>query len=271
MIAAATVHAPYITGWPERAEAGHREQTMGGFTKLGRAFRAAGVSTLLVVTSEHIVNLQPRLAAAFVIGVADTYRRFPEPHFKLPPGSIRGDAALADQLVNGLYRNGFEPAHSSELLLDHGTTLPLELMGVANDMAIVPVVINSLFPPLPTLRRCRELGTQLAALLRASNSGRTVGLLATGGLSHTVGAPGVDLVDRDFDDRFVRMLLEADLDALSRISDAELDAAGNGTHEVRNWVTVGAAAHPQRPTVVTSVPYVPGWNTGVHQMLWGSA
>jgi aromatic ring-opening dioxygenase catalytic subunit (LigB family) len=271
VIAGATVHAPYITGWPERADPGHRTQTMEGFAKLGRAFRLAGVDTLVVVSSEHIVNLQPRLVAPFVIGIADSYRRFPEPHFKLGPGSLPGDAVLADELVNGLYRNGFEPAHSSELVLDHGTTLPLELMGVANEVAIVPLIVNSLFPPLPTLRRCCELGTQLAALLSASNSGRTVGLLATGGLSHIVGAPGVDLVDREFDERFIRMLLEADLDALSRISDAELDAAGNGTHEIRNWVTIGAAAYPQRPTVVTHIPYAPGWNTGVHQMLWGAA
>jgi aromatic ring-opening dioxygenase catalytic subunit (LigB family) len=271
VIAAATVHAPYITGWPERAEAGHREQTMAGFATLGRAFRAAGVATLVVVSSEHIVNLQPRLAPAFVIGVADRYKRFPEPHFKLPPGSIRGDAVLADELVNGLYRNGFEPAHSSELVLDHGTTLPLELMNLTNDISIVPLIINSLFPPLPTLQRCRELGAQLAALLDGSNSSRSVGLLATGGLSHSVGTPGVDRVDRDFDERFIRMMLEGDLEALARISDAELNVAGNGTHEVRNWIAVAAAAHRQRPAVVTGIPYAPGWNTGIHQMLWSPA
>ena len=41
-------------------------------------------------------------------------------------------------------------------------------------------------------------------------------------------------------------------------SDARLDASGNGTHEIRNWVAVAGAMHPARPRVVTGIPFVPG-------------
>lgn len=268
MIAAATIHAPYLTGWPERADAAHRAATMDGFTRLGQAFRDDGVDTLVVMTSEHIVNLQPRLVAPFIIGAGDMHRPFPEPHFKLSSDPIRGDAALARELVTGFYRHGIDLAHSSDLVLDHGTTLPLKLMGVYSDMAVVPIVVNSIFAPMPSLERCRILGRVLAELLGRLPPGRRVGLLATGGVSHTVGAPGVDANDPEFDRRFIDALVRGDLGAVTGLGDADLDRAGNGTHEIRNWVTVAAAMQPDRPEVVTAIPFAPGWNTGVHQLLW---
>ena len=271
MIAAATVHAPYITAWPERAGQPHRDVTTAGFAQLGQAFRSAAIDTLVIFTSEHILNLQPRMAAPFIVGVGETHRTFPEPHFNLPDHPQRGDAALGENLVEALYRQGFDPVHSSDLLLDHGTIMPLSLMGIGDELAIIPIVINSIFPPLPTLERCRAFGRCVGEYLRASSSRRRIGLLATGGLSHRVGTPGVEEIDPEFDQRFVGALLDGDLDRAAGFSTAEIDAAGNGTHEVRNWVALAAAVYPRRPEVVTSIAYAPGWDTGVYQLLWEAA
>ena len=134
----------------------------------------------------------------------------------------------------------------------------------------MPVIINSIFPPLPTLARCRALGAALARAL-ADGPARRVGILATGGLSHTVGAPDVDRNDPAFDAAFVGALLDGDLDAACSHSDATLDAAGNGTHEIRNWIAAAAAAGPRRPVRVTDIAYAQGWNSGVHQLLWSPA
>lgn len=268
MIAAATIHAPYITAWPKRADQSHRDVTAAGFAKLGRAFLEAEVDTVVVFTSEHILNLQPRMAAPFIVGIGETNRTFHEPHFNLPGDARRGNAAVGRDLLEGLYRHGFDPVHSSDLLLDHGTIMPLAQMGFPDDLAIVPIVINSIFPPFPSLERCRAFGRCIGEHLRASTSRHRVGLLATGGLSHRVGTPGVEQIDADFDARFVDALLEGDLDRAAGLSDEELDAAGNGTHEIRNWVALAAAVHPLRPKVVTRIAYAQGWDTGVHQLLW---
>ena len=268
MLAAATVHFPPLTAWPERASAEHQAVALAGFAQLSQAFAEADVETIIAFTSEHIVNLQPRLAAAFLVGVGDSHAAFPEPQFKLAPVARRGDPELAEELVRALYAQGFDPSHSSELRLDHGTTLPLAQMRIAEHVAVVPIIINSIFPPLPTLQRCRQLGAAIAAAMGRSTLGRRVGILATGGLSHTVGAPGMERNDPHFDAAFLGALAEAKLDEACGHSDASLDAAGNGTHEIRNWVAAAAAAHPVRPRVVTAIPYAPGWDTGVHQLLW---
>jgi aromatic ring-opening dioxygenase catalytic subunit (LigB family) len=265
------VHFPYMTAWPDRAPAKDREATMDGFARVGRAFVDGGVDTVIAFTSEHIVNLQPRLAAPFVIGVGDSHKAFPEPHFNLEPVTRRGDPELAGHLVSGLYHSGFDPAHSSELLFDHGTVLPLALMNLPASVAIVPIIINSIFQPLPTLDRCRAFGQAVKQVLSHAKLGRKVGFLATGGISHTVGAPGSERNDLAFDERFVGAMARGDLDGMCAISDKDIDAVGNGTHEIRNWVAVAGAMHPRRPTVVTALPYVTGWNSGVHQLLWEPA
>ncbi|MCC6006913.1 MAG: hypothetical protein JJU40_04485, partial [Rhodobacteraceae bacterium] len=91
---------------------------------------------------------------------------------------------------------------------------------------------------------------------------------ATGGISHVVGAVGVDRNDQAFDARFLEAFAEGDHDRITAISEAEIDAAGNGTHEIRNWVALAAAMAPDRPRVLNALPFVPGWNAGVHQFLW---
>ena len=271
MLAAATVHFPYMTMWPDRASAEHRSATLAGFATLGRAFADAGVETIVTFTSEHIVNLQPRMAPAFVIGVGDSHPAFPEPQFNLAPVTRRGDPELAEDIVRALYAQGFDPAHSSELRLDHGTTLPLAQLGIRENIAIVPIVINSIFPPLPTLQRCRELGAAIAAAVRRSTLKRRVALLATGGLSHTVGAPGMERNDPGFDAGFMQALADGDLDRACSYPDEVLDASGNGTHEIRNWIAVAGAVHPRRPRVVNDIAFAPGWDAGVHQLLWEPA
>jgi hypothetical protein len=141
-------------------------------------------------------------------------------------------------------------------------------MGIPPDIAVIPLIINSIFPPLPTLERCHQLGLAIAAALTGSALRRRVGLLATGGISHTVGAPGMERNDLAFDADFMGALVSGDLGRARRYSDTVLNQAGNGTHEIRNWIVAAAAAQPRTPEVVTAVPFAAGWNSGIHQLLW---
>ena len=271
MLVAATVHFPYMTAWPERASAEHQAATQQGFQRIGEEIVDAGIETLIVVTSEHIVNLQPRMVPAFTIGAGGWHQAFPEPQFKLSARPWRGDPELARELVEQLYQRGFDPAHSSELQLDHGTTLPLQQIGLSAAVAVVPVVINTLFPPFPTFDRCRALGEAIADALRESGLDRHVAILGTGGISHAVGSPGMEKNDPLFDSEFLDALRCGDLTRACGFSEARVDAAGNGSHEIRNWIVAAAAAAPARPSVLTEIAFASGWNSGVHQLIWNAA
>jgi hypothetical protein len=77
--------------------------------------------------------------------------------------------------------------------------------------------------------------------------------------------------DPEFDAGFLDAVLAGDLHRACEIPDARLDIAGNGTHEIRNWVVAAAAAAPFRPAQITCIPFAAGWNSGVHQLLWEAA
>jgi hypothetical protein len=46
---------------------------------------------------------------------------------------------------------------------------------------------------------------------------------------------------------------------------------GNGTHEIRNWIVTAAAVAPARPVVLSNVAFAPGWNSGIHQLMWNAS
>ncbi len=271
MLVAATVHFPYMTASPDDASASDREATLAGFAHLGRAFESAGIETIIAITSEHIVNLQPRMAPPFVLGVGEQHPAFAEPQFNLEPVTRRGNPEVASMLIRSLYNEGFDVAHSSELRLDHGTTLPLQLMNLAPNVTVVPLIINSIFAPMPTLERCRKLGIAIATAVAAAGLDKKVGLLATGGISHTVGAPGMEVNHPAFDTQFLQELVEGRIADACRYTDEELESYGNGTHEIRNWIVGAAASMGARPEIITSIPFASGWDSGVHQLLWNAS
>ena len=51
------------------------------------------------------------------------------------------------------------------------------------DLPLVPLVVNTAGPPLPSMQRCVALGRSLGTAIRAADAGRVL-LIASGGLSH---------------------------------------------------------------------------------------
>lgn len=265
--AVATVHTPFITGMADLAPTAVQCATEDGFQALGQTVRASRPDVVVVFTSEHVVNLSPRCAPPFLVGAGPTNRIYEEPLFALPTGQVRADARFAQGLLTALDNFGVDVAHSAQLSLDHGTVLPLHLMGVLNEVPVVPIIINSLFQPLPSLARCWALGEAVSRYVEQDWSGR-VALVATGGISHSVGEPRMGAVDTAFDGRFLAALQAGDNQSLQRLTDDEIDAAGNGTHEIRNWLALRAAVADWRTDVVVAERYVEGWGTGVYQLQW---
>ena len=147
------------------------------------------------------------------------------------------------------------------------------------DIPLVPLVVNTAAPPLPSLERCADLGTALGAAVRAAPYPGRVLVVASGGLSHwlpsndprdlpagaerrepvihgrrdvrtfaarrepRVRAMGGDpkaRVNTDWDPWFLERLAAADLAAVTALGDDGLEKhAGSGGHEIRTWL-IGA-------------------------------
>ncbi|TDC44479.1 catechol 1,2-dioxygenase, partial [Actinomadura sp. KC345] len=211
------------------------------------------------------------------------------------------DPGLARHLVTSLVEDGFDPAFSLRLTVDHGITHGLQHLLPALDVPIVPIVINMFAPPLPSLRRCHELGAALGRAVAEDGGAKRVAVVASGGLSHRLPWPKwfEALSDDDrflveawlngrgswgdyevrrrqiiraaeadinpaFDEGFLKLVEEGDLGPVLDRTTADIDAeAGNGAQEIRSWIAMLAALGPGARGETLAYAAIPQWLTGM--------
>ncbi len=86
-------------------------------------------------------------------------------------------------LVTALREDGFDPALSQRMSVDHGFTQIWEAMLGRFDLyPLIPIFVNCAAPPLPSLSRVRRFGEAVGR--HAARLGKRVLFVASGGLSH---------------------------------------------------------------------------------------
>ena len=146
---------------------------------------------------------------------------------------------LGETLVEALMEQGFDVAYSKNLRhpggLGHAFARPLKFLASDGHIPVLPVMVNTYYPPAPSARRCVEFGRALRKALAANGEAGKVAVLASGGLSHTK-------IDEELDRKVIGALEAADLDSLGDIPGEVLV---RGTSEIRCWMVVAALA--ERP------------------------
>ena len=161
------------------------------------------------------------------------------------------DAELALAILNGLMDESFDPAYSRTLRyeggLGHAFARALKFLMPEPHAAIVPIMVNTYYPPAPPAARCVRFGKALASALRGFSGSRRVVIVASGGLSHTK-------IDEKLDQSFIQAIKKNDVDFIEQMDSSALV---EGTSEIRNWIVAAAAA--DRPA--TMIDYVPLYRT----------
>ena len=160
-------------------------------------------------------------------------------------------SGLAGALVEGLMEEGFDPAWSRETRmkggLGHAFGRPLHFLTPNADYPIVPLMVNTYFPPAPSPKRCVQLGQALARVVAGYDGAERVVIMGSGGLSHV-------RIDEELDEAFMKAVTDHDLDYMATMPAGELT---EGTSEIRNWIATAATADaPGR-----IVDYVPCYRT----------
>jgi hypothetical protein len=131
----------------------------------------------------------------------------------------------------------------------------------------VPIVINTLAEPQPSVRRCLALGRVVGEVARRSP--RRIGIVATGGMSHDPGERNHGRIDSDFDRRFLDHMARGDIDGLGCYSVADLAAAGAGAIELLGWIALAGALGSFSGDVIFYEAVQP-WATGIGAMSFES-
>ena len=231
---------------------------------------------IVVIGSNHFRGLFLDLMPSITVGVAEVLGAG---EAGTPEGTLLVDRDLAKRVVDTLVADGFDPAFSLRLTVDHGVTHSLQHLVPALDVPIVPVVVNMFAPPLISLTRAQSVGTSIGRAVAGDGASKRVLVLASGGLSHRLPWPdwsqtlsdddrflveawlngrhqwkdyevrrrqiirgAAPDINADFDRDFLAQLESGDLSRTLALTNDELeDLAGNGAQELRSWIAMTAA------------------------------
>jgi aromatic ring-opening dioxygenase catalytic subunit (LigB family) len=263
----AASHTPVMLNFPDAIPDQERAVVFDAFQSLGAALRGCRPDVVVVISDDHLHNFFLDNFPAFCIGAAPQYATPIEHWLKAPKSVLPGDTALGAYLLQEALAADFDPAFSMELTLDHGVLTPLELAGITSEVRVVPIMINCVQPPFPSMRRCLQWGRFLGDAIASYPGDTRIAVLATGGLSHDIATPRMGLVNEDFDRRFLDLLAAGDNDALVRYATDHVHEAGNGAEEIRTWLLAHGAARGAR-FATQYYKAVGNWYTGIGIGAW---
>jgi aromatic ring-opening dioxygenase catalytic subunit (LigB family) len=227
-------HVPDLLARPEVDPPEAVARLLSGYAKLRQSIAAARLDVILISADCHFQSFE---TAATVVGVG-TRHSGSMAFFKRPDldADVAGDPSFALALVDAVRAVGLEVEAARRVDLDHGLIVPLRLLIPGNDIKVIPIITQPArgFSPF----NARLFGEALRPAIEAS--GKRVGFLATGGLSHWLDPGKYGFVDEAFDG-FVLDLLRAgrglDLSSLEPYPLLE-----HGQYEFLNWLIMLAVA-----------------------------
>jgi aromatic ring-opening dioxygenase catalytic subunit (LigB family) len=264
----AASHGPLLVRDWAKVPDGEKRRLTAAFRELGRRMNAVRPDVIIEVSPDHWVNFHLENLPAVCIGVGETHDGPPEPFLNsYPHREMPGHPGFASHLVASALEQGFEPSFSYRLRLDHGFCIPLWRMELEPLPRIVPMIVNSIEPPMPSLERCLQWGGALRAAIESYPEPLRVAVLASGGLSHSIGEPTMGRIDQDFDHECIRLFSDSNEKALLAYLRKALPQAGNGSDEVRNWLVAHGAARGRGFDLVDYLP-VPSVYVGCGFASW---
>ena len=266
----ATSHLAHIVNAREDADPAKVAAFDAGYARLAAMLREAEPDVCLIVSAEHVNKFFIDNMPAFCMGWFDSFSGPVEGKTRDVGYSWRevpSDPEFARYLIERGLDAGVDWAVSEFWEADHGIMVPLHKLDPEGRVPMVPVFVNCASAPMPSARRCFEVGRWLADAIAEWPVSRRVGIVATGGLSHSVGTPDQGRIDVAFDEWFLDRLCAADGDALAGLSDPAMMAAGSSTGEVRSWIVLAGAFAGRRAERVFYAP-IEGFDTGCAQAVY---
>ncbi|WP_052223540.1 DODA-type extradiol aromatic ring-opening family dioxygenase [Novosphingobium malaysiense] len=232
-------HSSMMVSQPELVEPEVRGRCYAALERVREEIAALAPDCLVVVGGDHFNNFFYDLYPQWCVGRAEEYSGWAD---NIPMYKATGDPILSNHIISSLLEQGFEPAFSNEMKLDHAFFGPLHFVTPKMDIPIVPVFQNTITYPLATLKRSLALGEALANAIASSPDDKRIVIIGSGGLSHWLGGPEHGRLNPEFDHEFMRRFAANDREWLTSFTDDEIiELAGNGGHEIRNWLTVRGA------------------------------
>jgi protocatechuate 4,5-dioxygenase beta chain len=231
---------------------------------------------VFLVFNDHATAFSLAMIPTFAIGTADSYEVADEGWGPRPVPPVIGHSDLASHIAQSVIQQDFDLTIVNEMSVDHGLTVPLTLLfgqPEAWPCPVIPFAVNVVQYPVPSGRRCLELGKAIRRAIESYDDDLNVQVWGTGGMSHQLQGPRAGLINKEWDQAFLDRLI-ADPEGLADVPHIEYvrEAGSEGIELVMWLIARGAMADladspGDAPQVEHRFYHVPASNTAVGHLV----
>ncbi|MFO1271733.1 MAG: class III extradiol dioxygenase subunit beta [Rubrivivax sp.] len=229
---------------------------------------------IFLVFNDHATAFSLEMIPTFAIGTAAEYAVADEGWGPRPVPKVVGHPELASHIAQSVIQDDFDLTIVNRMDVDHGLTVPLSLMCGAKDpktgawpCPVIPFAVNVVQYPVPSGRRCFNLGRAIRKAVESFDRPLNVQIWGTGGMSHQLQGPRAGLINAEWDNRFLDRLI-AEPEALAQVPHIEyVREAGSEGIELVMWLIARGAMGDKTPVVRHRFYHVPASNTAVGHLI----
>jgi protocatechuate 4,5-dioxygenase beta chain len=225
---------------------------------------------IFLVYNDHANAFSLDIVPTFAIGCAAEFPVADEGWGPRPVPNVIGHPELATHIAQSVIQDDFDLTIVNKMEVDHGLTVPLNLMFGSPEAwpcRVIPFPVNVVLYPVPSGRRCFALGRALRKAIASYDDPLKVQVWGTGGMSHQLQGPRAGLINKKWDNEFLDRLI-ADPEAQAAVPHIEyVREAGSEGIELVMWLIARGAMSDKPPKVVHRFYHVPGSNTAIGNLI----
>jgi len=250
------------------------QSVFGGYEFSKQWLKSNTPDVIFLVYNDHANAFSLEIIPTFAIGTAAEFSPADEGWGPRPVPKVIGHPELASHIAHSVIQDDFDLTIVNRMDVDHGLTVPLSLMCGKTEAwpcPVIPFAVNVVQYPVPSGRRCFQLGQAIRRAIKSYDEPLKVQVWGTGGMSHQLQGPRAGLINRDFDTAFLDRLI-ADPAGLSTVPHIDyVREAGSEGIELVMWLIARGAmadvAGGKPPKVVHRFYHVPASNTAVGHLI----
>ncbi len=177
-----------------------------GFVETKRIMEEMKPDVCIVVYNDHASAFSMDVVPTFALGCAAEFPPADEGWGPRPVPVVKGHPKLAAHIAQSVILDEFDLTVVNKMEVDHGLTVPLNLMfGSPKEWPcpVIPLAVNVVLFPPPTGKRCFNLGQAIRRAVESYPEDLKVAIFGTGGMSHQISGPRAGLINSTFDKAFL--------------------------------------------------------------------
>jgi protocatechuate 4,5-dioxygenase beta chain len=245
------------------------QRVFSGFEKSKEWMAKTKPDVCIAVYNDHASAFSVEIVPTFALGCAAEFPPADEGWGPRPVPVVKGHPELASHIAQSVILDEFDLTVVNKMEVDHGLTVPLNLMfGSPKEWPcpIIPLAVNVVLYPPPTGHRCFTLGRAIRKAVESYPEDLRVVVFGTGGMSHQISGPRAGLINSKFDKAFLDNLTKDPKRLISMPHVEYMREAGAEGVEMVMWLVMRGALNDTIKEVYRFYT-VPASNTAVGHII----